>query len=150
MNRVFARVTGAALGAVAITGLAAPAQAAPPLPSAVHASFRYVHVTYVIEANCAAVLGTAQSFDETTYVVRAWADAVGPSPTLSTVVRCVVYDGRTGIPIEVVAGGLPGSHAEVVDHEVVVSSDADVKLCVEGGANWLNGHGVAPSGHCPR
>lgn len=104
---------------------------------------------YRVASTCAAVLGTATKLNQITWVVRASADSAGPSVPLSTVVRCVVYNTATRRAYSpAVAGGLPGNHAEAVK-QVDVPTNATVAVCVEGGANFLDGAAVALDGHCP-
>jgi hypothetical protein len=103
---------------------------------------------YVVKGACTAVVGTSTKFNQITYTVRGSADAVVPPVPLSTVVWCVVYNAATRRVYGVVSGGLPGSHAEAV-RQVDVPTSATVAVCVEGGANYLDGFGLGLDGHCP-
>ena len=141
-----ARVIGTALTAVALT--AGVAHAGPLDGVALIDTHTTEDGAYRTESQCMAVLGTSTRFNYVTYSVRASADAYGPSVPLSTVVSCVVYNLATNRVYGVVAGGLPGPHAEAVA-QVEVPTSAVVGVCTEAGANYVDGHGIGLDGHCP-
>lgn len=134
-----ATVAVAGAGAIALT--AAPASAASP---AVAIDLN-TNGTYAVASTCNIAVGYTTDIRFVTYVVKASADAAGPSVALATGVTCTVYSG--GSPRGGASGSLVGPHAEAVGQAVVPVGQIPT-LCVSGSATFLDGTSV-PAKPCP-
>lgn len=132
-----------ATGAIAVATLAAaasPASAAQ-IESLVSVDVNTAAGGYQVLSTCKPLLIATTDPRFLTFVLRASADASGPSVALSTTVTCTMYDTTTGQAVGGASGGLPGPHAEAVGTAVLPFGHL-YKLCVSGGASYLSGYSV--------
>lgn len=134
-----ATVAVAGLGVIALS--AAPASAASP----VVALDLNTKGTYAVASTCNIVVGYTTDIRFVTYVVKASADAAGPSVAIATGVSCTVYAG--GSARGGASGALVGPHVEAVGQAVVPVGQVPT-LCVSGSATFLDGMSV-PAKSCP-